>query len=413
MRKIEVKVLMLFITCFLGVLTSCQKDSNLYDSSNHTSALEIPKGFTWSMTKTESFTIRSLVETGVSIYLDESCTESQLIAKIAVTKESRDFSLELPAGTERVYVQYPVQGGKSAVLPVECQGTRASVNIILPDNAAWDWKPDDDYGMQLDHYLYKGTVMFEDQWPEIGDYDFNDFVVYYETDGRISRGGEGLVPEVYEKEGITVSVQFRAIGGVYPYRLGLQLDSLPSKFIDEFTAHNNGGIEVKLLNPNSEKPAVFVFEGSEKLKGLNGANYYNTEKGFEISRNDLITVTFDLKVNCYNKINKNRALSYSCAPLGQNFFITSNKEIHLRGYAPTAYYQNYENDAKELMSSAISYYSKEGFVWGIKLPADTPHAIEKIDFIEAYPEFKEWVISGGVKNTNWYEHPNSNKIIQF
>lgn len=406
------KIYLFFISALsvVTLLTSCEKDHGVYDPDKvkHTSDLAVPKGFDWQMTASANYTISAPVETVASIFTDENCNEEQLIAQVPVSATPDEIMLEYPASTQTLYVQFPVQNGKKEVMPVSVNQTKATQAIKLPEDAEYETKNDDIYKNELTHYIRRGTVMFEDYWPVRGDYDFNDFVIYYDITGKISGGGK---PDVYDHEGLDIKVQFKAIGGAYSYQLGLQLDALPAKYIDSYDiSQDQETVKVKFLNPNEEGPAVFVFEGTSALKGQNGAQFYNTEKGHEVNENQLITATIKLKINCFNNLKKNRALVGSVATTNQNFFLTADKEIHLRGYSPTAYYQNYETDANCLMSS-IPYCDKDGFVWGIKVPVNIKHAIEKTDFIEAYPKFGKWVSSNGTQNKDWYKYPVSGKVI--
>lgn len=406
----KVYLFLISVLSIVTLFTSCEKDHGVYDPDKvkHTSDLVVPKGFDWQMTGSANYSISAPVKTVASIFTDENCNEDQLIAQIPVSATPSAITLEYPASTQILYVQFPVQNGKKEVMPVTVNATRATQAIKLPEDAEYDVKSDDIYGDELIHYIRRGTVMFEDSWPVRGDYDFNDFVIYYDIASKISGGGR---PDVYDHEGLDIKVQFRAIGGAYNYQLGLQLEGMPAKFIDSYDiSQDQETVKVKFLNPNEEGPAVFVFEGTPALKGQNGAQFYNTEKGHAIDKNQLITATIKLNVNCYNNLPKNLALITSIATASHNFFLTADKEIHLRGYSPTAYYPNYEMDANGLMSS-ISYCDKDGFVWGIKVPADIKHAIEKTDFIEAYPKFGKWVSSSGTQNKDWYKHPVSGKVI--
>ena len=63
--------------------------------------------------------------------------------------------------------------------------------------------------------------------------------------------------------------------------------------------------------------------------------------------------------------------------------------------ATSAYKESYAKDAAlvsgdEAINENIPYCNKNGFVWGIKVPAGTRHAVEHKAFEEAYPKFSEW-----------------------
>lgn len=413
MKKIKTDNILLYVLLGVaGMTVSCQNDHSVYDPDNiqHTSELKIPNGFDWSTTRSVSFMISSPVATTALLYLDKACTADQLIASVPVSAESMNLVLDIPTASQELYVRYPIQDGKNEVmtvaLPVVKSRTATNVVVKLPENAYTVGSANE----QLVSCFNEGSVMFEDNWPNKGDYDFNDFVIGYRIETNYFIGTERT-----DKEGVTVSVQFRAIGGNLGYRPGLQLDNIPAKYIDKTDLPKTvGGITVDLQNPGSDKPAVFVFEGTNTLKGANG-QFYNTEAGSTVPAGEMITVTFRLDICSYNSLGKNKALQATALSITHNFFLqldkNGGKEIHLRGYNPSSLYKNYTEDAKGLMNPQIPYYSSDGFVWGVKVPANGSHAKETIDVILAFPQFREWVTSGGLVNDNWFKHPELDKII--
>lgn len=317
----------------------------------------------------------------------------------------------LPKGNSEIYVQYPVKDGQTKVvaysLNTRTKAVADGVVVKLPEDAVAP-----DYDFYDDFYLLRGSgnIMFEDNWPLMGDYDFNDFVIRYEIVNRLSLGKND-----YSKEGITVTVDFLAFGGIYYSHLGLQLDKMPAKYIDSFKVQKvTEGITVEFVNPGEDSPAIFVFKGFENWKGKDGG-YFNTEKGHIITDSkDLPSVTFFTGVDSYNNLSKHKALQASGLSENQNFFLqfgeNGSKEIHLMGYEPTRFYQDgYKAEAQDKMSE-IKYRSLDGFVWGIKIPQFTPYPYEEISVLKAFPMFKGWVTSSGAfEYVNWYKIPNYNE----
>ena len=48
---------------------------------------------------------------------------------------------------------------------------------------------------------------------------------------------------------------------------------------------------------------------------------------------------------------------------------------------------------------------------GIKSTCIFTHAREEVNFLEAYPDFEQWVTSGGQENQRWWNKPKTNKLI--
>ncbi len=56
------------------------------------------------------------------------------------------------------------------------------------------------------------------------------------------------------------------------------------------------------------------------------------------------------------------------------------------------------------------YKTSTNLPWGLELIAEEFRVpVEKIEIIEAYPQFKTWAESGGAENQGWYQHPGESK----
>lgn len=389
----------LFFALSLLALTSCA-DNDVYnpDNAQKTEDLKVPANFSWTTTRTTTCSITSPVNTQVSIYSDKECKDNQLLMEIGLTKdEPREISLDLPTASTAFYVKYSTENGDK-VLEVKAEAsTRADAQIALPEDAIG--RPESinniDYYYTPAKNVY-GTVMFEDQFPEKGDYDFNDFVVGYNITYDITDGTGGLTTD-----GLTIKLQIRAIGGSLPYRFGVEFSTLQTKYVRDNLSINSDtkGIEMKLISTKDEDPAVFIIEGTNQLKD---GSFYNTEK---LSEKNMPEITCRiLRDNKNNTQAAGQFASLAINPLNTNFFITNintKEEIHLKGYNTTVYAKN--TDTK--------FYTDDNFVWGMKIPVLIPNAIERIDFTEAYPHFANWVTSGGSSNKDWYKTYVADKVI--
>lgn len=378
-------------------MASCA-DNDVYNPNRAqgTSSLKVPANFDWTTTRTVTCGISSPVNTQVAIYSQKECKDNQLLAEVYVSKEkATEVSLDLPTSCDAYYIQYPAANG-TETLKVELASTRAvDYSAVLPETAREVDYPNP--GISLHYFPAKnayGTVMFEDLFPEKGDYDFNDFVVGYNTCVLSTNGSDGQV-----NDGITIELQIRAIGGQKPYQFGFEITPLHSDIAKEnmeITA--NGDISIKLIS-DGDAPATFIVTNTNQLKdGL----FYNTE---ELSTTAMPTVT--LKIERYNlnaPVDIMQQFNGLISPYAVNFFLQNSntkEEIHLKGYDVTKYATN----------DITKFSTEDNFVWGMKIPALIPHAIEKVDFTEAYPDFAGWVQSSGTNNTEWYKNFNADKVI--
>ena len=422
---------MLWVMCSLvsGALTftSCVDDEKNLSNNGKTASIEVPSDFDWMTTRNVNLSLQSSpVKTRVAIYSSEKCNESALIAEVPVTPEkSTDFTINVPAANTSIFIQYPTEKGNSIYeVPISGANTRAGGDIytIQLTNLQGIYENisgNDENGLLI--ITTTGTIAFEDNWPVMGDYDFNDLVADYKIETHYSLGSQD--GEQYKHERIDVSVTFRAIGGHQPDKLGLQFKgidtngstSLRQKHVARYEGLETtvNGVTVKLANPDQpEETPIFIFEGLSNLK--HGNIYWNTEN---VDSKELPTLSFSMYFNLKNNLKGSSAVTQSALAANQDFFlITQDKrEVHLKGYEPSKLFTAYDNSfgVNGTTKPGNTYYcSDKNFVWGIKLPRNFAYPTEKTDILEAYSGFKGWVESNGKENTNWYTSPNSGKVIK-
>ena len=412
-------------------LTACvedDKDLSQPKEPEKTTDLVIPDDADWTTTRSVNLSITSPVATRVAIYTDESCTDASLLTELPVSEVAKNIRLDVAKADRALYVQYATSKGKEMMnIPLNTASTRAETLVKLPENVSGFDTNGGEGAYRYQWYPAKGetaTLMMEDNWPEMGDYDFNDFVIWYHTQAIFFDGGNGS-KDSYDADGVEFEITFRAMGGYLPYRLGLQLDQTSAKYIDEVIEINgNDLVKMELQNPGEDAPAIFIFTGTDQLrKQNNGGTFYNTEADHQIAANDLVTIKYRLKINCFNSLERTKALWAAAISENQNFFLQKEKnggrEIHLRGYEPTAYYSHsYAGEAGNNMRSDIKYCSTDNFVWGIKVPVKLAHPREKKDIMEVYGKFRSWITNPNLSpdspdfNENWFKYLDSSQAIK-
>ena len=379
----------LFASCLLGIFAFSSCEKNLYDESKQPEEetkmtdLIVPKNFDWSDTQEVKAQITP-AETIVSVYLDKECKEEALLFQMDMNIESNDnqsveFPIAIPTYVENVYVKYegvdrisivPVQDGKIAIKAPQIQNikSRAVINT----------KNSNEYGL----LSINGTLMFEDMYPQLGDYDFNDFVARYNLRSlyKYSRGK-------YYAHKMCISVQIRAVGGIYKYEPYIRLTKVKAdNIIIETTEKNVKSIK----GPNGE--AIISYKSPTPPSGY---KYYNTEKN-EMTKPDKfkeIWITFKNPIEYEDVMDKNYNIDMYIAKENHK------QEIHLKGYEPV--YDQHQD-----------YADKNNFVWGIRTWGIFDHAIEGKNFLKAYPQFKGWVTSGGKEYKRWWEEVDYRYVIR-
>ena len=379
----------LFASCLLGIFAFSSCEKNLYDESKQPEEetkmtdLIVPKNFDWSDTQEVKAQITP-AETIVSVYLDKECKEEALLFQMDMNIESNDnqsveFPIAIPTYVENVYVKYegvdrisivPVQDGKIAIKAPQIQNikSRAVINT----------KNSNEYGL----LSINGTLMFEDMYPQLGDYDFNDFVARYNLRilYKYSRGK-------YYAHKMCISVQIRAVGGIYKYEPYIRLTKVKAdNIIIETTEKNVKSIK----GPNGE--AIISYKSPTPPSGY---KYYNTDKN-EMTKPDKfkeIWITLKNPIEYEDVMDKNYNIDMYIAKENHK------QEIHLKGYEPV--YDQHQD-----------YADKNNFVWGIRTWGIFDHAIEGKNFLKAYPQFKGWVTSGGKEYKRWWEEVDYRYVIR-
>ena len=373
----------LFASCLLGIFAFSSCEKNLYDESKQPEEetkmtdLIVPKNFDWSDTQEVKAQITP-AETIVSVYLDKECKEEALLFQMDMNIESNDnqsveFPIAIPTYVENVYVKYegvdrisivPVQDGKIAIKAPQIQNIKSRAVINTKNSNI------------------NGTLMFEDMYPQLGDYDFNDFVARYNLRilYKYSRGK-------YYAHKMCISVQIRAVGGIYKYEPYIRLTKVKAdNIIIETTEKNVKSIK----GPNGE--AIISYKSPTPPSGY---KYYNTEKN-EMTKPDKfkeIWITFKNPIEYEDVMDKNYNIDMYIAKENHK------QEIHLKGYEPV--YDQHQD-----------YADKNNFVWGIRTWGIFDHAIEGKNFLKAYPQFKGWVTSGGKEYKRWWEEVDYRYVIR-
>lgn len=195
-------------------------------------------------------------------------------------------------------------------------------------------------------------ALYEDLYPAEGDYDFNDVII---------KSIIGM-----QKSGKTISGYVKSSlvnrGGSKPVNVGLMFYEVTGI---SYTRIDNENITV------------------------NGQQLKAGEDPWQVPLTEL---------------DDSWQIDFSFTNSGNNvwisYFIYTNDEIFTGGFAPSK--------IKKFNIPQSDFLTTRNLPWGLEIEA-TDFAIpnEKEFFLNAYPEFKDWAESGGVKNKKWFEAPNS------
>ena len=234
--------------------------------------------------------------------------------------------------------------------------------------------------------------LFEDLWPGLGDYDFNDVVLKSKI-STYKNAQNKLV-------GGRVQTSVYWIGGGIPRGAGMEwfkdsggftrLTYLPENTVT-FTPATNMISDPLVFN------AAQLFDGNI-IDNLNQTVDFEFDWDHTIAGNSLW-----VQVYIYND---------------------RNHEIHMHGHPPTkaqnmALFGTSHDQSKTswdwtpgttITFPAGFYKTKTNLPWGLEITSSEFRVPkEKTEIIDAYPMFKSWAESGGSLNRDWYKHPDETK----
>lgn len=250
-----------------------------------------------------------------------------------------------------------------------------------------------------------GTLMFEDLWPNTGDYDFNDLVLGYRYN-RVTNADNKVVE-------IKATYITKAVGATMHNGFGLQLNGVTSAKVTSVTGAKSNGVNWLTLSGNGTESGqtyanIVVFDDALRIMPNQGGSCINTYSENPLVTPDTTILTIGLTTAT------GQALSISDIVFNPYLIInqTRNKEIHLANFAPTDKASSeYFGTGQDNTTSASSSYKSKGnnLPWALDVPANIPYMKEKVDFVTGYLNFANWAISNGTTNTDWYLNNSGNR----
>ncbi len=254
-----------------------------------------------------------------------------------------------------------------------------------PDLSAVEYYPNDN--------SYAG-IAFEDMWPTVGDYDFNDLVLDFKY--NLKKNNSNKISEI-ECEFI-----LKAVGGAYRNGLALTLNCSPN--VVKSVTGNEIAQKVFKLNANGtedglKNTVIPIFENAYDVFKVYDGGFINTVKDKEVYEPKKIVVT--IKFNTPQNIKDLGTLPF-------NPFITVNqdrgKEIHLPLQSPTDKANSEFFDKDDDNSKFSGYYlTNKNLPWAILTSGSFDYPIEKASINTGHLKFVDWAISKGKNNSDWYK----------
>jgi LruC domain-containing protein len=256
----------------------------------------------------------------------------------------------------------------------------------------------------------KGTLMFEDLWPTIGDFDFNDFVCSFRQ--HIVTNGANKVVE------LKLNLTLKAIGAGFRNGFGFQLNNInPLKVISVTGTNTNGATWVINSSNGTESGQTFaniiVFDDAFKILPSPGGSGVNVDPA------NPYATPVDMNITVSFTTASGEAISASDITLNPYLIINQErgKEVHLANYVPSSKANtNLFGTGQDASNSSLGKYykSKNNLPWALMIGTEIPYPKTKVDLLQAYKKFASWAESNGSSFSDWYlnltDYRDNNKL---
>lgn len=256
-----------------------------------------------------------------------------------------------------------------------------------PERAFNDWYPAED--------TYS-TLAFEDLWPSVGDYDFNDLVVDY-LFNQIRNADNQIVE-------LEVSLKLRAIGGSFHNGFGFELP-VEQELVRQVSGQSlvEGLVEIRNngTEQGSDKAIIMVFEDAWNYLRVQGVSFVNTRSEEEQAE----PYVFDIKVSFTRGLDDEEL---GVPPYNPFIFVNGDRgrEIHLHGFEPTEKMNTEWLGTGDDFSNPLRgqyFRTAANLPWALDIPSSFDYPEEKNPVDEAYLNFIRWAETSGSQNNDWYQ----------
>ena len=247
------------------------------------------------------------------------------------------------------------------------------------------------------------TMMFEDRWPVMGDYDFNDLVVRYRLKRTLdSQSGLKRLEGTY---------QVQAKGASFHNGFALRLPGVSPSAVQSVSLKKNGVDVSHEVIESAANELVLLISEDISVDVNSACAMFRTLT----SCRESIGLTFDLDVTFSDAPQPSTVGQPPYDPFifavndfyhGDIFSSPPGRqwELHLKQFAGTNLFNTgYFGMGDDRSGSAGNYVNVNKMPWALNITDEWSHPAEYEDINHAYPDFAKWVAADGFNYTDWYK----------
>ena len=432
-------------------MTSCKKNVDpTPPNASGFEALQVPDGFTWSTLNKSHFTVQ-VVDAGLNpsaglngYPLDATDLNGNLLQRVTVKEGKASYYLELNKSINDVRFYAPTHEIEHVIkldnqtkqfqIPANLKSVKSYTDTdgdgVFDDFDDFPSNPDlayqvfypSPYGNTSlksgdDTQIVWYYQMFEDLWPSKGDYDLNDLTIKLRMVTNFdaeSNWISGTFDYYIWTNGAALNL---GCGMEFLNWVGSEGDKYQFQYLNanQITLVP-GSYNESLTMPDTQVNNGFIIFNNADL--AKGTDYWNT--GVGQSADPMAShLSFDYEVAPPTQNGHMAAFMYlfytddrghEVRPIGMPPTTAATWSLLATGSdaSPTAPWDYTPHVATFLYPYDPPFYATAAkHPWGIELAyeGNLKVAFEKVDIIDAFPQFKVWAESGGTENTYWYEYP--------
>lgn len=327
------------------------------------------------------------------IFVGKSDAQGKLRAKLMLQPAFDNCTLEIirPQAAKKSYQIERVTEFSSVSRTISLVETNATAESEIYADSDGDFIPDVydafpndalrafQYDVPVIRFL---TVAFEDNFPALGDGDFNDFIARYFVT-KITNAENRII----EIQGVAEAVA-RVAG--YDHRFGIIIN-FPGNTAQVALEYKNhmGMTTSSTVYSAVDKANLVVFERTKqaftRLNGGSGVDNGYNDRPRSNGHSTSFKLTFAIPAD---------PASVDEAPFDPYIFVhNTGYDIHLMGKPALTNTNNPQGS---------SFRDANGYPRALLVPVDWAHPIEATFIENAYPHFLPWRTSFGMTDTDWY-----------